>query len=221
MPPQTFDSDSEPEPVATKAAGDDVEEMDEDVEEEEAGDDEEEEDEYVVEAIKDHKFEGKTLMLLVKWKGYEKKSDMTWEPEENCAGAKEVLEEYFKSLGGKPKYSAASNKRSRPSTSGTPAASKKKSKTTSTNDSPAAVEEPKWKPPAGSWEDEISAIDTIEKTEKGLICYIQWGNGKKSQHEVHTVYKKAPQRMLKFYEQHLVFKETTGGTNNLYRDDDE
>ena len=28
-------------------------------------------------------------------------------------------------------------------------------------------------------------------------------NGKKSQHEVHTVYKKAPQRMLKFYEQHL------------------
>ncbi|KAF8464387.1 hypothetical protein BDZ91DRAFT_254264 [Kalaharituber pfeilii] len=158
-------------------------------------------------------------MLLVKWKGYEKKSDMTWEPEENCAGAKDVVEEYFESIGGRPKYSAPTNKRSRPSTSGTPAASKKKTKTTPSNESPAPIDEPKWKPPAGSWEDEIQAIDTIEKTEKGLICYIQWSNGKKSQHEVHTVYKKAPQRMLKFYEQHLVFKETSS-SNQAYKDDE-
>ena len=54
MPPQTFDSDSEPEPVATKA-----EEMDEDVDDEEGA---EVEEEYVVEAIKDHKFEGKVCL---------------------------------------------------------------------------------------------------------------------------------------------------------------
>lgn len=90
------------------------------------------------------------------------------------SGAKDVVDEYFQSIGGKPKFSAASNKRSRPSTSATPAASKKKSKTTPSNDSPVPAEEPKWKPPAGSWEDDIAAIDTIEKTEKGLICYIQW-----------------------------------------------
>jgi len=191
--------------------------MEEDAGEEGEGDGEETgEDEYVVEAIKDHKFEGKTLMLLVKWKGYEKKSDMTWEPEENCEGAKEVLDEYFESIGGKPQYAAPTNKRSRPSV-GTPGTAKKK-KTTPSNESPAPTEEPKWKPPPGSWEEEIQAIDTLEKTEKGLICYLQWANGRKSQHEVHTVYKKAPQRMLKFYEQHLVFKET--GTNNIYKEDE-
>lgn len=32
----------------------------------------------------------------------------------------------------------------------------------------------KWKPPAGNWEDAIAAIDTIEKTERGLVCYVQW-----------------------------------------------
>ncbi|KAI5807418.1 hypothetical protein DFH27DRAFT_523063 [Peziza echinospora] len=229
MPPQNFDSDSETEAVPSKKAqhADEVDEMDEDEEDVVTGDleeaEEEEEDEYVVEAIKDHKFEGKVLMLLVKWKGYEKKSDMTWEPEENCAGAKDVVKEYFASLGGRPKYqppAPASAKRGRASTgAATPAASSKKKKTTPSNESPAPADEPKWRPPAGSWEDEIQAIDTIEKTEKGLICYIQWGNGKKSQHEVHTVYKKAPQRMLKFYEQHLVFKESST-TNNAYKDDE-
>lgn len=32
----------------------------------------------------------------------------------------------------------------------------------------------KWKPPAGNWEDAIAAIDTIEKTERGLVCFVQW-----------------------------------------------
>lgn len=59
MPPQTFDSDSDAEPVKGRAAADDVEEMDEDVEADEDEEDGEDEDEYVVEAIKDHKFEGK------------------------------------------------------------------------------------------------------------------------------------------------------------------
>lgn len=88
-------------------------------------------------------------------------------------GAKEVLEEYFASVGGRPKFAAPTNKRTRQTNAGTPATTKKK-KTTPSNESPAPVEEPKWKPPTGSWEDEIQAIDTIEKTDKGLICYLQW-----------------------------------------------
>jgi len=62
MPPQAFESDSDAEPVKGRAAADDVEEMDEDVEADEEGEGDEGddgEDEYVVEAIKDHKFEGK------------------------------------------------------------------------------------------------------------------------------------------------------------------
>jgi len=58
MPPQTFDSDSDAEPIKGRAAVDD-EEMDEDVEADEDEEGGEGEDEYVVEAIRDHRFEGK------------------------------------------------------------------------------------------------------------------------------------------------------------------
>lgn len=230
MPPQNYDTDSDQEVVAPRGKKnrqpisdvemDDEEDVEEQEDEQEDEEDEEEgEDEYVVEAIKKHRFDPATheLLLLVKWKGYDKKSDMTWEPEANCDGAKEIVAEYFRSVGGRPVYEAPSEgkKRARASTGGN--ASAKKKKVTPARDNSDGPEEPKWKPPAGSWEDEIQAIDTIEKTDKGLICYVQWGNGKKSQHEVHTVYKKAPQRMLHFYEQHLVFKESTG-QNSAYKD---
>ena len=33
-------------------------------------------------------------------------------------------------------------------------------------------------------------------------------NGRKSMHSLDVVYKKCPQRMLTFYEQHLVFKDS-------------
>jgi chromobox protein 1 len=40
---------------------------------------------YVVEKILSHRWEKATgeLKFEVKWEGYEKKSDRTWEPEEN------------------------------------------------------------------------------------------------------------------------------------------
>lgn len=64
MPPQTFDSDSESEPVNRQVPAD--VEMEEDIEEGREGDGEETgEDEYVVEAIKDHKFEGKVSYKLI------------------------------------------------------------------------------------------------------------------------------------------------------------
>jgi hypothetical protein len=31
-----------------------------------------------------------------------------------------------------------------------------------------------WRLPVGSWEDEIAQIDAIEKTNTGLIAYVQW-----------------------------------------------
>jgi hypothetical protein len=42
---------------------------------------------YVVEKILSHRWEKSTGMLKfeVKWEGWEKKSDRTWEPEENLA----------------------------------------------------------------------------------------------------------------------------------------
>lgn len=80
--PQAIDVDvddedeTEPEEKAGLAQNGD----DEDEDEEEEG----EEDVFIVEAIKKHMIdEDGSLKFHVKWEGYDKKADMTWEPEEN------------------------------------------------------------------------------------------------------------------------------------------
>ncbi|RPA96739.1 hypothetical protein L873DRAFT_1791521 [Choiromyces venosus 120613-1] len=222
MPPQivTSDSDSDGDIIAAKAPTKDLDAVSlASAEEDGVADIPDDDEEYVVEAIKNHRYTDKKLYLLVKWKGYERKSDMTWEPEENCEGAKEILQAYYNAIGGRPTLESSpvvKGKRGRLSSGSTPAAVKavKRAKTstpaaTTKNGkeaSPAGGEP--WNPPKGSWEEEIICIDTIEKTDKGLVCYVQWQNGRKSQHEISTVYRKCPQTMLRFYEQHLVFKES-------------
>jgi len=45
------------------------------------------EEEYIVEKIKKHRFNGGTVEYQVKWLGYSKAADMTWEPVENLCVA--------------------------------------------------------------------------------------------------------------------------------------
>lgn len=53
--------------------------------------------EWEVEEILDHKFSRRTLLYLVKWKGYSV-HDATWEPESNVANAPDLLQQYNSSL---------------------------------------------------------------------------------------------------------------------------
>ncbi|KAI9772371.1 MAG: hypothetical protein M1835_006275 [Candelina submexicana] len=151
-------------------------------------------------------------MFYVKWEGYNRKSDNTWEPEENLADAPEVFNEYIESIGGRPvQPKKATGKKARLSgaTPDTSASAKKRrlddtGATTSGNK--------KWTPPAGSWEDEVMNVDTIEQTQdEGLQVFLGWNNGHKSKHPIEVTYKRCPLKMLHFYEQHLVFKEGGGG----------
>ncbi|KXX83436.1 Chromo domain-containing protein 2 [Madurella mycetomatis] len=187
----------------------------EEEEDDEDGEDDEDDEVYVVEKIMSHMIDktGKPL-FEVKWEGYEKKSDRTWEPEENLAeNASEVLNEYLESIGGRDRLLAdtenalKSKKRSRPSLS-TPQASGKRSKKNS--DHPAESEPPRsakaasWKPPPGSWEDHIAQLDACEDEESGkLMVYLTWKNGHKTQHETQVIYQRCPQKMLQFYERHV------------------
>jgi len=110
-----------------------------------------------------------------------------------CRGGSDtILQGYYESIGGRPKQQpSAARKRARQSVgttaASTPAKSAKKARTSMTAcvASPTgsfeeSVEEKKeskadkWKPPAGNWEEAISRIDTIEKTDAGLVCYVQW-----------------------------------------------
>jgi hypothetical protein len=59
---------------------------------------------YVVESIAKHRpsSDGTSWEYKVKWEGWDEK-DNTWEPEENMAIAKEMVEQYWKEMGGGPK----------------------------------------------------------------------------------------------------------------------
>ncbi|KAK0709441.1 hypothetical protein B0T26DRAFT_742882 [Lasiosphaeria miniovina] len=181
------------------------------------GDDEElEEEEYVVEKIMSHMIDAQGKLLFeVKWEGYEKKSDRTWEPEENFAeSASLALEEYFRSAGGRGKvFKSTANplkgkKRGRQST-GTPAATGKRSKKNgeqhpADEDTPLTAKNVQWKPPAGSWEDHIAQLDACEDEDTHkLMVYLTWKNGHKTQHETSVIYNRCPQKMLQFYERHV------------------
>ncbi|EAT79442.2 hypothetical protein SNOG_13115 [Parastagonospora nodorum SN15] len=157
------------------------------------------------------------LVFNVKWQGYDDPKDQTWEPEANMAGAIDVMNEYFDELGGRPEPKGPGKRKGRPSGanksgSGTPASTAKRVK-----------QDREWSPPHGSWEDDVDYIDTVEEKvdprtgELSKFAYLVWKNDKKTQHPLKHIYQKCPQKMLLYYESHLVFTQTHESLNG---DDD-
>ncbi|KAK4201097.1 putative heterochromatin factor HP1 [Triangularia verruculosa] len=194
-------------------------------EEDEEDDGEEEAEVYVVEKILSHMIgkDGEPL-FEVKWEGYEKKADRTWEPEDNLlVNASEILNEYLKSVGGREallnetQTALKSKKRGRkdsstPQSSTTSKRSKRNSSHPLDSEPPASAKQTAWKPPAGSWEDHIAQLDACEDEETHkLMVYLTWKNGHKTQHETSVIYSRCPQKMLQFYERHvrIIKKEET------------
>ncbi|KAF9697553.1 hypothetical protein EKO04_004341 [Ascochyta lentis] len=179
---------------------------------------EKDEDEYVVEKIIGHRFNKGALEFDVKWQGYDNPEDRTWEPEENMETAADVLKEYFEDIGGRPENKGTKRKgraSMAKSEEPTPAATSKRSKPSKPS-KPEPVEKA-WSPPPGSWEHDVSHIDTVEQSidpktgKEAKYAYIVWNNQKKTQHPLKHMYTKCPQKMLLYYESHLVF--TTNETN--------
>ncbi|KAK3900761.1 hypothetical protein C8A05DRAFT_35588 [Staphylotrichum tortipilum] len=222
-----------------QASYNDAADLGEDEDEEEAGeangaadagegeeeDDEEGEDDgelFVVEKIMSHMInkQGKPL-FEVKWEGWEKKSDRTWEPEENLMeNASEVLNEYLEGIGGRAKLledsanALKTKKRSRASLSTPQAAatssngggkrSRKNGGYQDEAEAPLSARAVAWKPPPGSWEEHVAHLDACEDEESGsLVVYLTWKNGKKTQHSTSVIYQRCPQKMLQFYERHV------------------
>lgn len=116
-----------------------------------------------------------------------------------------VLEEYYAAHGGKEKIleevqaGLKSKKRGRPGSS-TPTATNKRSRKNGDHPGdttpPATAKQVAWKPPAGSWEDEIDELDACEDEESGkLMVYLTWKDGHKTQHETSVIYKRCPQKV--------------------------
>ncbi|KAK6856308.1 hypothetical protein PG995_008459 [Apiospora arundinis] len=223
------DDDMPPRIEADLDNGDDEDVVDnEEAGDEDDEDDEEDEDVYVVEKILGHQvFADGSIRYRVKWEGYEKKKDQTFEDEDNLKeNASQILREYLESVGGRQRIldeteaavsQQSAKKRGRPAGSGsvsggTPANGKraKRGSHPASQTPPASVTSKEWKPPAGSWEDQISYVDAChDETTGKLVVYLTWLNGHKTQHDLKVVYSRCPQQMLRFYERHVKIVKTT------------
>lgn len=213
---------------------DDDDEDDEGGGEEEDGDDEV----YVVEKILKHRMVKGVKIYHVRWEGYPAMKDHTWETEDNLASAQEVVDAYEAACEAKKQKKKASQ--SRKSSGGDDEASdeeegKKKNGNNATGtkrkgrksigdrDGISAAKRAKqdWEPPAGSWEHDVDYVETVEESldpktgNPDRYGYVIWNNGKKTQHPLHHLYQKCPQKMLKYYEQHLVFHQTGNAEDSL------
>ncbi|PGH08233.1 chromobox protein 1 [Blastomyces parvus] len=176
---------------------------------------EEGEDVYVVEKIMGHEFaKDGTLLLQVKWKGYENPEDQTLEPEDNLVeGAEEVVREYFSLIGGRPEKPSKKRKSVTASTPTRGTAPSKRSKTSRASESNETPEMENnvadWVPKTKNWDSQVKSVDTIMRDPPtgGLFVYLTWNNDKKAKVSIQQAYEKCPQKMLVFYEQHLVFKD--------------
>ncbi|KAI2636767.1 heterochromatin protein one [Xylaria nigripes] len=195
--------------VSNDAKGDEQEDEDEDLDE----------DEYIVEKILGHTLEADgTLKFKVKWEGYEKKSDQTWEEEDNLReNAAGVLDDYLETVGGRESImeeaqGALKNKKRGRSAAATAANGSKRRRN---EDHPASTTPPAkdhkraWKPPQGSWEDDVETIDACHDENSGkLVVYLTWKDGHKTQHDTKMIYSRCPQKMLQFYERHVKIVST-------------
>ncbi|PWI65116.1 hypothetical protein PCL_07415 [Purpureocillium lilacinum] len=145
-------------------------------------------------------------------------SKPTWEPEENLRNCS-VLHDYFYQKGGregllqkKPQRTAMEKLRGRKPRGrdhrggepGGEVSARRKDKRPSTNAKA-------WSPPAGSWEDEIESITGFDEEDGGKRrVYITWKNGEKTKHPTDVAHTKFPQKMLEWYERHVVIVRDTG-----------
>ncbi|KAI9794615.1 MAG: hypothetical protein M1816_004502 [Peltula sp. TS41687] len=170
--------------------------MDEDEDDDDADVEDPNGEEYVVEAILDHQFDAEHLPTSF-----------------IREGANDILTDYHREIGGRPIRKMGGTRLPRDSPQG-----RKGNSSTAATPKTAETREKRidtWKPPSGTWEDDIQAIDTVEMDEGGLFVYLHWNNGRKSRHPMEKIYKHCPQKMLKFYEQHLQFREGAGATNGI------
>jgi chromobox protein 1 len=136
-------------------------------------------------------------------------------------GAQDCLNEYFEEIGGRPDPKKRKGRKSTAAESGsaTPVTNKRLKK------------EKEWSPPPGSWEHDVNYVDTVEEQKdpqtgkKARYAYLVWVNQKKTQHPLAHTYQKCPQKMLEYYEKHLVFSTnehddaTNGDDNNVMMKD--
>lgn len=115
----------------------------------------------------------------------------------------EALQDYWDLIGGRPEVTKGKKRKGRAS------AFDSETATPTSSSSKRTKKEKEWSPPPGSWEHDVDYVETVEESidnatgKPARYAYLVWNNQKKSQHPLHHVYTKCPQKMLQYYESHL------------------
>lgn len=133
----------------------------------------------------------------------------------SSGSAEEILNTYLESVGGREailgdhtkKKESKTKKRGRAATSTKDSKPNgKKARTNSQHPAsttpPASLKNAEFVPPTGSWEDAVRCIDACEGDEGDVIVFLQWTNGRKTQHPLEQVYKRCPQKVCITVETH-------------------
>lgn len=125
-------------------------------------------------------------------------------------GANDVLEEYYKKIGGRPQKPAPKpgpgrkRKSTADSKSVTPSATpatepKRRRKSAKAEETPVEtdLEMDDWVPKSNNWEKELESVDTIirDPETNGLYAFILWKNGKRSRVSIESCYEKCPRKV--------------------------
>jgi chromobox protein 1 len=131
------------------------------------------------------------------------------------------LKEYHESIGGPPDCAKGKKKGAQKRTasealdSPVPSATKKRAgRKSQTNGNESPAENSPFVLPKGSWESEVSHVMSIVeepepdevkpgKSNKILMGFLEWKDGRKSKHPMKTLRTKCPQALLTYYENHL------------------
>lgn len=125
-----------------------------------------------------------------------------------CRGnASEILEEYLASIGGREnlletaKNAKANKKRNRSTTEAQKGGGKRSKRN---GEHPADSEPPEslkkeFRPPAGSWEQDVDIVDMFRDDNGALMVFLTWKNGHKTQHPAKQAYQRCPQKVCRSF----------------------
>lgn len=140
---------------------------------------------FTVEKIVGKRIQHGVCQYMIKWEGYPE-SQNTWENEDNVFCA-DLIKEYETANAGKELSGSADTDSMK--TSVNPKVKKN-------------VIQP------GKWENMVQEIINVERSSSNeLLCVIKWKDGSTSIHPSAFVNINCPQKVIKFYEDHLKFKE--------------
>jgi chromobox protein 1 len=154
--------------------------------------------------------------------GYNEKSDLTWELEENiayvlfpvlvrlyllidtCYSETDILHQYYENRGGRQSILEGGLQKGK-----TRLQTRKKKRRAITNrkkldiaqiTSPAtrqaSLAREIFTPPHGSWEDKVKDIE-VRNTDGNIMVLLHWPNGYKTMHKLDEIYNRCPQKVCR------------------------